>query len=56
MAGRADRVPQVDDGILVAVRKDLVHLDEMARRLALAPALLAAAAVESGEPAGWWWE
>lgn len=52
VASWPDGGPQVYDGVPVAVMEYLDHLYEVAAGLALAPALLAAAAIKGGKPAG----
>jgi len=51
VAGGADGVAEVDEGVAVAVRVHAEHPDEVAGRLPLAPAPLARAAVECRQPA-----
>lgn len=51
VASGADRVRQVNERVLVAVGVDVEDIDEVAGRLALAPAPAAGAAVKRGQPA-----
>jgi hypothetical protein len=50
VAGRADGLAKVDDGVAVAVREDTRHVDVVPGGLPLAPARPPGPAVERGQP------
>jgi hypothetical protein len=51
MTGGPDGVPQVDEGVTVAVQKNTLHMDEVARCFALAPPFLTTPAPKGRHPA-----